>query len=105
MAAANHISMGASGAASALIRTRVEFALREEKRAALQGFQVYRQQCLFLNINQGNPITFQGLPALCKHSQRARYWENVRINWNSGNIPTNFTIRNLHQRVESHSKK
>lgn len=39
MAAANHISMGASGAASALIRTRAEFALREEKEQLCRVFR------------------------------------------------------------------
>lgn len=39
MAAANHISMGASGAASGLIRTGAKFALREEKEQLCRVFR------------------------------------------------------------------
>lgn len=39
MAAANHISMGASGAASGLIRTGAKFALRGEKEQLCRVFR------------------------------------------------------------------
>lgn len=39
MAAANHISMGASGAASGLIRTGAKFALGEEKEQLCRVFR------------------------------------------------------------------